>query len=147
LADPGRFQIVGQNQREALKEKTSGKDPSPVKEKIKKMDAVILGWVNYFCIAKDRETMETLDKWVRTRLRMGIWKQWKRPKTKVWNLLQLGINRYKACEWGNSRKGYCRIAHSPVLCRALNNDYFTPLRYIGFATYYYWKTKHQTKLF
>ncbi len=40
------------------------------------------------------------------------------------NLQKLGINKQKAYEWGNSRKRYCRIAHSPILCRALNNEYF-----------------------
>ncbi|SRR6266516_1639329 len=81
------------------------------------------------------------------KLRMGIWKQWKRPKTKMMNLQKLGINRQKSYEWSNSRKGHCRVVHSPILCRALNNDYFTQQRYIGFANYYFWKTEHQTKLF
>jgi RNA-directed DNA polymerase len=130
-----------------LKEKTSRKDPSPVKEKIKKLEAVILGWVNYFSIANARTKMVELDKWVRMRLRMGIWKQWKNPRTRVRNLQRQGIHRNKAYMWGNSRKGYCRIAHSPILLRALNNDYFTRLRYIGFQNHYYWKTTHQTKLF
>ena len=130
-----------------LKGKTSRNDPAPPKEKIGQMEAVILGWVNYFSLAKDAGAMRELDKWVRTRLRIGIWKQWKHPKTRARNLLGLGIKRGMALEWGTSRKGYCRIAHSPILCRALNNDYFTRLRYIGFTNYYYWKTKHQTKLF
>lgn len=63
------------------------------------------------------------------------------------NLKRLGINPQKAYKWGNSRKGYCRIAHSPVLHRALNNDYFTRQGYVGFLNNYYWKTTHQTKLF
>ena len=77
----------------------------------------------------------------------GIWKQWKKPSTRRVHLQKLGINIQKAYEWSNSRKNYCRVAHSPILCRALNNDCFTRLRYIGFANYYYWKTAHQTKLF
>jgi RNA-directed DNA polymerase len=133
--------------KEKMKEHTQRKDPGSAREKIKKMEAVIRGWVNYFCIAKAKRRMEELDKTIRTRLRMGIWKQWKRPATRVRNLLRLGIDKQKAYEWGNSRKGYCRVAHSPILCRALNNEYFTKQRYIGFANYYYWKTEHQTKLF
>lgn len=130
-----------------MKEKTRRNAPSSVKEKIKKIEAVILGWVNYFVIARAKGKMQELDELVRTRLRMGIWKQWKRPKTKRINLQKLGIKSQKAYEWSNSRKGYCRIAHSPVLCRALNNEYFTRQRYTGFTNYYYWKTEHQTKLF
>jgi len=133
--------------KKKMKEQTKRKDPAPAKEKIKKMEAVIRGWVNYFAIAKAKSKMQELDKLVRTRLRIGIWKQWKKPKTKRVNLEKLGIKSGKAYEWSNSRKGYCRIAHSPILCRALHNEYFMRLRYIGFANYYYWKTEHQTKLF
>ncbi|WP_315823687.1 group II intron maturase-specific domain-containing protein [Paraflavitalea speifideaquila] len=118
-----------------------------MEDKIKKMEATIVGWVNYFRIAKAKSRMEELDRWVRTRLRMGIWKQWKRPKTRWINLKRLGINPGKAYEWSNSRRGYCRIAHSPILTRALNNEYLVRHGYVGFANYYYWKTTHQTKLF
>lgn len=130
-----------------VKDQTQRNNPAPAKDKIKKMEAVIRGWVNYFSIAKAKSRMQELDELVRTRLRMGIWKQWKRPRTRNWNLQKLGINRQKAYEWSNSRKSYCRTAHSPILCVALNNEYFTRLRYIGFANYYFWKTEHQIKLF
>ena len=130
-----------------MKGKTMRNDPTPAGEKIKKMEAVIRGWVNYFAIAKGKSKMKELDELVRTRLRIGIWKQWKKPKTKRMHLIKLGIPKQKAYEWSNSRKGYCRVAHSPILCRALPNDYFTRLRYVGFTNYYYWKTEHQRKLF
>ena len=73
--------------------------------------------------------------------------QWKKPKTKRVNLEKSGIKRGKAYERSNSSKGYCRIAHSPVLCRTLNNAYFARLQYVGFTNYYFWKTEHQAKLF
>jgi RNA-directed DNA polymerase len=133
--------------KKKMKEQTQRRDPGSAKEKIKKMEAVIKGWVNYFCIAKAKSKMQELDEMIRTRLRMGIWKQWKRPATRIRNLQRLGIDKQKAYEWGNSRKAYCRVAHSPILCRALSNVYFTKERYVGFANYYFWKTEHQTKLF
>ena len=133
--------------KKKMKEQTKRKDPAALKEKIKKMEVVIRGWVNYFAIAKAKSKMQELDELVRTRLRMGIWKQWKRPKRRQMNLQKLGINPGKAYEWSNSRKGHCRVAHSPILCRALNNEYFIRERYVGFTNYYFWKTGHQTKLF
>jgi RNA-directed DNA polymerase len=133
--------------KKKMKEKTKRNDPAAAKEKIKKMEVVIRGWVNYFAIAKAKRKMQELDELVRTRLRIGVWKQWKKPKTKRIHLIKLGIRKQEAYEWSNSRKGPCRIAHSPVLCRALNNEYFTRLKYIGFTNYYYWKTEHQRKLF
>ncbi|HEX8676224.1 MAG TPA: reverse transcriptase domain-containing protein, partial [Segetibacter sp.] len=58
--------------KEKMKEKTRRNDPSPAKEKIKKMEAVIRGWVNYFSIAKAKSKMKELDEMIRTRLRIGI---------------------------------------------------------------------------
>ncbi len=133
--------------KKKMKEQTKRNDPSGAQEKIKKMVAIIRGWVNYFVIAKAKGKMIQLDELVRTRLRIGIWKQWKNLKTRRMNLIKLGIKGQKAYEWSNSRKGYCRISHSPILCRALNNEYFARLKYKGFTNYYYWKTEHQMKLF
>jgi RNA-directed DNA polymerase len=133
--------------KKKIKEKTKRNDPAPAKEKIKKLEVSILGWVNYFCIAKGKRKMEELDQLVRMRLRMCIWKQWKKPKTKRLNLIKLGISTQKAYEWSNSRKAYCRVAHSPILHRSLNNQYFTRLKYVGFTNYYFWKTEYQLTLF
>lgn len=116
-------------------------------ERITKLESVIRGWVNYFSIAKAKSHLIRLDEMVRIRLRMIIWKQWKKVHTRMRNLIKLGIPKNKACEWSNSRKSYCRIAHSAILCRALNNAYFTKLKYSGFTNYYYWKAEHQKKLF
>ena len=55
---------------------------------------------------------------------------WK-VKTKVANLIRCGINKYKAYEWGNTRKGYWRITDSPILKRAIDNN---KLRSAGYAT-------------
>jgi RNA-directed DNA polymerase len=133
--------------KKKMKAQTQRNVPGKVEDKIKKMEATIVGWVNYFRIAKAKSRMEELDSWVRMRLRMGIWKQWKKPATRWNNLKRLGINPRKAQGWANSRRGYCRTARSPILQRALNNEYFTLQGYIGFSNRYYWKTTHQTKLF
>jgi len=133
--------------KEKMKKQTKRNNPAPAREKIKKMEAVIRGWVNYFSIAKPKSPMEELDALVRTRLRMGIWKQWKNAKTRMSNLRKLGIKEQQAYKWSYSRKGYSRVAHSQILNVALNNAYFNKLRYIGFVNYFFWKTEHQLKLF
>jgi RNA-directed DNA polymerase len=133
--------------KEKIRAKTQRSDPSNAKEKIKKLEAVIEGWVNYFRIARAKTAMHTLDEMVRTRIRIGIWKQWKLPKTRVKNLMKLGVNKSKAYWWGNSSLGYCRMAHSPILLTTINNDRMQRLGYVGFSNYYYWKTGHQRKLF
>ena len=63
-----------------------------------------------------------LDAHVRFRLRMCIWKQWKKVRTRFKNLIKLGIPKGKAWEWANTRKGYARVASSFILCRTITNE-------------------------
>ena len=126
---------------------TSRSNGKSIKEKINQLKPIVTGWVNYFVIAKAKKVMQEIDGIVRTRLRMCKWKERKRPKTRRRNLLELGINKQKAYEWSNSSKGYCRIAHSPILCRSLNNEYWSKHGYRGFFLTYYWRTEKQTTLF
>lgn len=53
---------------------------------------------------------------------MCYWKHWKKIKTKYANLIKLGIDKSKAWEYANTRKGYWRIFNSPILARALTNE-------------------------
>lgn len=126
---------------------TQRKDPTPTREKIKKMEAVIVGWVNYFCIARAKRTLVELDSMVRHRLRMGIWKQWKTPQNRTKNLRKLGIGKSLLYRWGTSSTSYCRIANNQLLKTAINNKVLQRAGYVGFYQHYYWKTEHQTKLF
>ena len=128
-----------------LKANTQRNNPANARIKIQKLETIIRGWVNYFVIAKAKSIMQQLDEMVRVRLRIGEWKQWKRIKTKIRKLISLGVNKYKAYEWGNSSKGYCKIAHSPVLQTTLTDNYWRKLGYTGFNNYYFWKTKYQLK--
>ena len=127
-----------------LTQRSNGKS---TKEKISQLKQVVIGWVNYFIIAKAKSVMEKLDEGIRTRLRICKWKEWKVTKARRRNLLQLGINKSKAYQWSNSSKGFCRVAHSPILLRALNNSYWSRQGYQGFYQHYHNRTKLQTSLF
>lgn len=116
-------------------------------KKLEKLLPIIVGWVNYFSIAKAKTAMERLDALIRTRLRMCVWKEWKNCRTRVKNLLKLKVNKQKSYEWGNSSRGYCRVAHSPILCVTLSNAYFANRGYVGFAHIYRSKTEKQPSLF
>ena len=116
-------------------------------QKIAKMKPLIKGWVNYFSIAKAKSVMQELDECVRSRLRMGLWKEWKKCKTRVKQLQYLKASKQKAYEWGNSSKGYCRVAHSPILCCTLNIAHFSKLGYVSFYRTYINLTETQTLLF
>ena len=128
--------------------KTRSSDPTSEKSKFLKLDAIIRGWVNYFKIAKAKSNMQKLDEMVRSRLRIMTWRKWKRIRTKVVNLMNLGIERSKAYMWGNTSKKPCRISHSPILLRTLNNKYWRKAGYVGFYNYYStWQTETCSLLF
>ncbi|WP_278320209.1 group II intron maturase-specific domain-containing protein [Inediibacterium massiliense] len=52
-----------------------------MKEKIRRLNQVIIGWVNYLSLAK--AIMKSLEGWIRKRLRMCIWRQWKNQKLRL----------------------------------------------------------------
>lgn len=114
-----------------LKEITGRSNAMSMELRAIKLRQVIVGWVNYFKLADMKSILKILDEWLRRRIRLCYWKQWKRIKTKHDNLKRLGINEYKAWEYANTRKGYWRISHSPVLTRTLTNKY---LKEQGFIT-------------
>ncbi|WP_327860534.1 group II intron maturase-specific domain-containing protein, partial [Aneurinibacillus thermoaerophilus] len=101
---------------------TSRRRPIPIQWRIKELNEYLMGWIGYFALADTPNVFQNLDAWVRRRLRMCLWKEWKLPRTKVKRLLALGVPRGKAYEWGNSRKGYWRIAKSPVLHLLINDS-------------------------
>lgn len=107
-----------------IREITSRKKPLPMEQRIRELNQYLTGWGGYFMLADTPSVFQRLDEWIRRRLRMCLWKQWKKPKTKVKRLVSLGIPRDKAFEWGNTRKGYWRIACSPILHRSLDNQYW-----------------------
>jgi len=96
----------------------------------------ITGWVNYFKLADMHKLLLRVDGWYRRRLRMVIWKQWKRVRTRWRNLIKLGIYKSKAWEWANTRKGYWHIANSFILSRSVTNDRLKQAGYIFFSDYY-----------
>jgi RNA-directed DNA polymerase len=96
----------------------------------------IIGWVNYFKLADMKSLLPKVDEWYRRRLRAVIWKQWKRIRTRLRNLLKLGIQKYKAWEFANTRKGYWRTANSPILSSSITNERLQQAGFIFFTDYY-----------
>lgn len=96
----------------------------------------IVGWINYFKLADMQKLLIRIDEWYRRRVRMVIWKQWKRIRTKLANLVKLGVNKSKAWEWANTRKGYWHIANSFILSTTLTNDRLRQAGYVFLLEYY-----------
>lgn len=113
-----------QKVKQKIRQLTSRKKSISMEARFEKLNKYLIGWCGYYALADTHTTFQALDEWIRRRLRMCMWKQWKRPRTKIKRLISLGVPKDKAYEWGNSRKGYWRIACSPILHRTLDNNYW-----------------------
>lgn len=103
----------------------------------------ITGWVNYFKLADMQSLLLRIDEWYRRRIRMVIWKQWKRISTKLTNLVKLGVKKTKAWEWANTRKGYWHIANSFILATTITTERLRLAGYV-FLTEHYQKVRIKT---
>lgn len=101
-----------------------------------KLKQFITGWVNYFKLADMKTLMKTTDQWLRRRIRMVIWKQWKRVRTRYAMLKKLGIVDWVAREGANIRKGYWRCARNPIIAKAISAERLKKAGYLNFLNYY-----------
>ena len=104
--------------------------------KISRLNPIIRGWINYFKICDMKSWVESLDGYLRTRLRMCIWKQWKLPRNRVKQLRKCGLPKWQAKAYGNTRKSYARVAHSGFLIHALPKATFDKANLVSLLDYY-----------
>ncbi|KAF3984347.1 MAG: hypothetical protein HFP81_02730 [Methylococcales symbiont of Hymedesmia sp. n. MRB-2018] len=91
--------------------------------KIQKLSIYLRGWINYFGIANQYQQTVELDGWIRCRVRMCYWKQWRKPRTKIRKLMKLGIEKQAAILAGLSSKSYWRNAKTPCINKGLGKEY------------------------
>lgn len=95
-----------------LKKLTSRRWSISMDERLEKIKKAIVGWTNYYKIGYWKNIARVIDAHVRFRLRMCIWKQWKKVGTKKNALIRLGVPKREAWMLANSRKAYARCASS-----------------------------------
>lgn len=94
-----------------------------MKYQLFKISQYLRGWINYFGIASGYQRCVELDHWIRRRVRMAYWRQWRRPRTKVRNLMKLGVHVKAAVACGITSKGPWRSSRTPGIQQALSNAY------------------------
>jgi RNA-directed DNA polymerase len=119
-----------------VKKLTSRSNAMSMEQGIIKLNQLIVGWVGYFRLADMKGHCQDMDEWMRRRLRMCHWKDWKKISAKFKNLIKLGIDTNKAWEFANTRKACWRISKSPILQRTLTNTYFEKLSLRTFSQTY-----------
>jgi len=85
------------------------------------------GWRGYFGFGETPSRLGKLDSWLRRRLRMVFWRQWKRGRTRFAALRRLGVGREPAAKTAGNAHGPWRLSRSPALSFALPNSYFISL--------------------
>jgi RNA-directed DNA polymerase len=93
-------------------------------ERIQRLNQYLTGWIGYYALADTPSVLEGLEEWIRRRLRLCLWLQWKRVRTRIRELKALGLKKSQAEEIANTRKGAWRITKTPHLHKALGNAYW-----------------------
>jgi len=92
---------------------------------LRELKRYVVGWLNYFGISQLYRVVPELDQWLRRRVRMYYWKQWKRARTRRRQLMRLGIHPAEVSKATRSHRGYWFMAGSSIVQRALDNRWLT----------------------
>jgi RNA-directed DNA polymerase len=120
---PESVQRLMQRVRERLR---SGRGRS-LHHTIEDLNPLLRGWIGYFQLAQSKGILEALDGWVRRRLRCLLWRQWKRPRTRLRKLRALGLAPERAWHSAMNGRGPWWNAGASHLNQALPAAYFTRL--------------------
>jgi len=94
-----------------------------VRDVIDELRRYVIGWINYFGISHSYKILLRLDQWLRRRVRLYYWKQWKQPRTRRRHLIALGIDPETVRMATRSRKGYWRMSGNALVQAALNKQW------------------------
>ena len=119
-----------------LKELSSRRSVQSIRAALAKIKEYMRGWLNYYGIAEMKNRIDELNSWLYHRIRMCIWKQWKKPKTKVKNLLKMGVPEDLAYQAGNSRRGYWFTTHTLAVNLAMTKERLINSGFYDLATAY-----------
>lgn len=108
--------------KDKIREMTSRSKPESIPDLIRKLNSYLSGWISYYALAETPSKFQELEGWLKRRLRMCVWKQWKRVRTRYRELRALGLPEYLVHQIANARKGPWRM--SQVLNSALDTAYW-----------------------
>lgn len=118
--------------KERVKEILSRSRGVSMRQRLKELRQYSVGWFHYFKIGLRYGEVRQWDQWIRRRIRLCYWKDWKRPRKRRAMLMRLGIDRDRVKLASRSRKGYWRMSSNSIVQQALTNQWlvsqgFVPL--------------------
>src|ERR1700675_480106 len=113
--------------KERIREQTRRTRGISLKQMVTEIATYLRGWLGYYGDCQTPSVLQTLESWLRRRLRSVVWKQWKRGRTRFRELRKRRVGKDLAAQTAGSPHGPWRIANSPALAIALPNAYFAQL--------------------
>jgi RNA-directed DNA polymerase len=110
--------------KERIRELTSRTLGISVPQLIAPLARYLIGWRGYFGFCQTPIVVRNLDAWIRRRLRMYIWRQWKNGRTRYAQLRRLGVSHFQAAVAAGARSGCWRMARHVTVQQALPNAHF-----------------------
>ena len=96
----------------------------------------LLGWRGYFGLCETPRVLSNLDAWIRRRLRMYLWRQWKNGRNRFNELRHRGVSKFHAAVAAGSPTGFWRMSGHPAVQQALRNRYFDSIGLPRLAAYF-----------
>ena len=126
------IKIVFFNIKLKLKKLTQRKWSIELTRRIEQLNLSIRGWINYFSLGNMKSIVTSID----DRLRVIVWKQWKKKSRRLWGLLKLGVPKWivdKVSGWGEH---YQLVAQKSVLKRAISKQILIKRGLVSCLDYY-----------
>jgi len=110
--------------KDKIRDRTQRKRAVSMDERIQSLNQYLRGWLGYFALAETPWVFRELASWLRRRLRMCQWKDWKQPCTRARALRALGLRAEDARSAAGVSRGYWRMAMSRPLHKAMSIRYW-----------------------
>jgi RNA-directed DNA polymerase len=98
---------------------------------IEELNKTLRGWIQYFKLAEVKNIFEELDGWIRRKLRNILWRQWKRPKTRMMRLMKRGLEKERAWKSAVNGRGAWWNSGASHMNEAFKKSYFDKARLVS----------------
>ena len=108
--------------KQRLKDLSSRRRVQSIIPSLKRIEIYMRGWLNYYSVASMKNGIDELNGWLYHRIRMCLWKMWKRPKARMRYLMKLGVPKQTAYMAANCRRGYWWTSNTVAVKMALTKE-------------------------
>jgi group II intron reverse transcriptase/maturase len=126
--------------KKKLKSLSSRKNVQSIKPALLRLKQYTTGWMNYYGVANIGYKLSDLNGWLYHRIRMCIWKQWRKPRTKIRNLMRMGVPYELAFMAGNTRRGVWFITGTKTIGMAMTRERMQKAGFCDIVNAY-WKVR------